>query len=139
MNQNRLKIYTDGASRGNPGPASIGFLVLDSENKEVLKKAELVGKTTNNQAEYEAVIRALKEASELTKGYIDLFSDSQLLVKQLNGKWNVKDSKIKSLYSKVIELVNQFEGVEFHKLPRENSKIARADRLCNEKLDEEDF
>ncbi|MDY6771237.1 MAG: ribonuclease HI family protein [Candidatus Nanohaloarchaea archaeon] len=128
-------IYTDGASRGNPGPASYGFVLTDGD--EVLyTESGFLGRSTNNQAEYNAVINALRTAIDAGVDSVKLFSDSQLLVNQLNGEWKVKDAELRELYDTVQELLDEID-VAFTHVPRENRFVDLADTLCNEKLDEE--
>ncbi|MCF7890477.1 ribonuclease HI family protein [Candidatus Bipolaricaulota bacterium] len=131
-----LNIYTDGASRGNPGNAAWGFVILDEHENPVTDQSGYIGNSTNNQAEYFAVIRALQRAKELTRGKVQLHSDSQLLVNQVTGSWKVKDDELRRLYRRVRSLVSQFREVNFTHLPRENPHIGEADELCNRRLDE---
>ncbi len=131
-----LKVYTDGASRGNPGPASAAFIITDGEGTVLQERSEYLGKKTNNQAEYTAVINALEMAKEYTDGDLQVNSDSNLLVKQLQGEWRVKSSNIKPLYRKVKRLTRFFDKVSFVHRNREHKMIGRADFLCNRKLDE---
>lgn len=135
-NFNEINIYTDGASRGNPGDATWGYLILDENDELITKEAGYIGRSTNNQAEYFAVIRALQRAGELTEGQVNLNSDSQLLVKQVTEQWKVKDAELYRLYRRVKTLIKKFKEVTFTHQPRENSFIARADQLCNDRLDE---
>lgn len=131
-----LKIYTDGASRGNPGDAAWGYVILDEDENPVTNQSGYIGHSTNNQAEYFAVIRALQKAKELTEGKVHLYSDSQLLVNQVTGSWEVKDNELRRLYSRIRSLVDRFKEVSFTHLSRENPHIGEADRLCNLRLDE---
>ena len=131
-----VNIYTDGASRGNPGDSAWGYLILDEKDELITEEAGYIGRSTNNQAEYFAVIRALQRAGELTEGRVNLNSDSQLLVKQVTGQWKVKDAELYRLYRRVKALVKEFKEVTFTHQPRENSFIARADQSCNDRLDE---
>lgn len=128
-----VKIYSDGASRGNPGPAAYGFIFI-KDNEVNYKESGFIGKKTNNQAEYIAVLNALKKARERKFSKIKYFSDSQLLVKQLNGEWNVRDKNLKKYYDKINELIREID-VDFSHVNRENRYIEIADALCNKKLD----
>jgi ribonuclease HI len=124
-----LRVFTDGAARGNPGPSAIGFAVFDGEKlKET--KTRYIGRATNNEAEYRALILAL----EKVLGEIEVYSDSQLMVKQMRGEFKVKDEIIKLLYEKVRKLVRG-RKVSFHLVPRENKGIKMVDRLINKELD----
>lgn len=135
MAYKEIDIYSDGASRGNPGPASYAFVFV-ADGEIVDEDAEYIGRATNNQAEYHAVINALEHALEQGVTRVRFHSDSQLLVKQLNGDWRVKDAELRKLYGEVQELLEHFESMTFTHLPRENEYIAEADRLCNETLDD---
>lgn len=128
-------IYTDGASRGNPGNSSASFVVVDADGQIVKHDSKFLGKTTNNRAEYRAVIFSLKEASNLTSGKVTVYSDSKLLVKQLTGFWRVKNDQLKELFDKVKKLTKRFQSVDFKHVNRENKYVSIADKLCNEKLD----
>ena len=129
-----LKIYTDGAARGNPGPGACAF-VLIRDDTMLYSQARYLGRVTNNTAEYEAVIGALKKAGEYTKSIVYVHSDSNLLVNQLNGDWQIKKEHLRRLYEEVMKQKRLFEDVRFIKVPRENRVIREADRLCNECLD----
>lgn len=131
-----LHIYTDGASRGNPGDAAWGYLILDENKDLITKQSGYIGQATNNQAEYFAVIRSLQRAGEIIHGNVHLCSDSQLLVKQVRGQWKVKDPELGRLYRRVRSLVEEFRSVKFDHVPRENEFVSRADQLCNDRLDE---
>lgn len=131
----KLKVYTDGASRGNPGPASAAFVIAKEDGSVLREKAEFLGKTTNNRAEYKAVIKALETANEYTDGSLQVYSDSKLLVKQLQGEWKVKSNNIRPLFNEVKELTEEFDSVSFFHRKREDEMISRADFLCNKELD----
>jgi ribonuclease HI len=129
----KLKIYTDGGSRGNPGPAGIGVIIKDEKGKILKKISKSVGILTNNQAEYFAIIEALKEAKKLNVSEIDCYLDSELLVKQLNRKYKIRDRKLSLLFIKVWNLIQNFKKVNFYYLPRIKNK--EADKLVNLALD----
>lgn len=131
-----VNIYTDGASRGNPGDAAWGYLILDADEDLITRQAGYIGRSTNNQAEYFAVIRSLQRAGDITGGKVHLHSDSQLLVKQVTGQWKVKDSELNRLYRRVRSLVEEFSTVRFSHVPRETQLLSKADQLCNDRLDE---
>ncbi|MBU4351065.1 ribonuclease HI family protein [Candidatus Parcubacteria bacterium] len=141
MNQRHLIVYTDGGSRGNPGPASIGVLICDDRGKEVKKYGQAIGKATNNQAEYQAAIFALKKIKSLIgkKKIADLEvevrSDSELLVSQLSGKYKILDENIQKLFILVWNLKIDYKKVNFALIPREENQ--EADKLVNEALDQE--
>lgn len=133
-----IDIYSDGASRGNPGDASYGFVFVE-DGEIVEEHSEYLGRKTNNQAEYRAVINALETALEAGVTHVNFHSDSKLLVNQLNGDWRIKDTQLRKLADQVFELIEQFETVSFTHLRRENDFIAEADRLCNETLDRKGY
>ncbi len=132
-------VHTDGGARGNPGPAAIG-VVISNEKGQVLKKyGEYIGQTTNNDAEYQAVIFALKKIKalwgkdEAKKTNIHVFADSELLVKQMGGKYKIEDPEIQKLFLQVWNLKVDFKGIEFAAVPREKNR--EADRMVKEALD----
>ena len=122
-------IYTDGVSRGNPGLAAIGAVIKDEQSRLLISTSRRIGVATNNQAEYEAVIAALEEAIKLGTGRVDIRSDSELVVRQLNGQYRVKNPRLKSLHQHVKHLLGQFEGFAITHVPREQN--AEADHLAN--------
>jgi len=132
---NAIDIYSDGASRGNPGDAAYAFVYVE-DGEIVERRTAYIGRKTNNQAEYHAVVNALEHALEQDVNRVRFHSDSQLLVNQCNGKWRVKDAQLRKLHDRVQNLRDRFEAVTFTHLPRENEYIAEADHLCNETLDE---
>jgi ribonuclease HI len=133
LNQS-LKIYTDGASRGNPGPASIAFVIV-KEDEVIHQKSEFIGKATNNQAEYQAIIKALSEAVKIIKnGNIELFSDSELVIKQLNGEYRVRKPHLLDLFNEIRELIKKFQSIAFIHVERTNEWIKIVDKLCNTTL-----
>lgn len=134
-------IFIDGGSRGNPGPAAFG-VVFTTEKGEVIKEySQYIGKATNNEAEYQGLIFALKKAKLLFgKEKIralptELKSDSELLIKQMNGEYKIKEPRMQSLFLKAWNLKMDFKNLKFFLIPREENK--EADRLVNEALDVE--
>jgi ribonuclease HI len=130
----QLIIHTDGASRGNPGAAAYAYIIA-RDGAEPIEEAGCLGELTNNQAEYEALIRALRCALELGPQHrVEVNSDSELMVKQMNGEYRVKNADLLPLYEDARQLVKRFGGgVTFRHIRRENN--SRADALCNEALD----
>jgi len=128
-----IKICSDGGSRGNPGPGAIGFVVYE-DGKEIYKKGEKIGYCTNNEAEYQAVIQALSYVDEkFGKAQINFYLDSELVAKQLNGEYKVKDQKLKVLFIKIRERIIKFGGkVLFIHISREENHLA--DSLVNQAL-----
>lgn len=125
----KLNVFIDGASRGNPGPAGVGVIIYD--NGVVIKEvSESIGLTTNNVAEYSALIRALKECKELEADEIDVKTDSELVYKQVTGQYKVKNSNIKSLFEEVRQLISNFSKCAIAHIPREQNSIA--DKLASQ-------
>ena len=122
-------INTDGASRGNPGPAAIGVTIRDESNKQLASISRRIGRTTNNQAEYQAIIAALEQAIKLGASRVEIRSDSELVVKQVNGQYRVKNASLKPLYQQVMQLRGKLAGFSIVHVNREQNK--EADRLAN--------
>lgn len=129
-----ISTNSDGGSRGNPGPGAIGVLIRD--RKKILRKhSEKIGKCTNNIAEYKALIKALEIASTYTKKEIHCYLDSELVVKQLLGKYQVKNAKLRELFLKVQKLQEKFEKIKYIHISRWNRFQKLADELVNKELD----
>jgi ribonuclease HI len=134
-------VRTDGAARGNPGPASLGAALIDGSRSDALDPAaapdatisEALGVQTNNVAEWTGVVRALELASRLGAERVDLFLDSRLIVEQLHGRWRVKDPKLQPLWSDARARLSAFRRWSATHVPR--AQNATADRLANEALD----
>ncbi len=133
----KLIIYTDGACRGNPGPAGIGIVICNESGKIVKEYMDFIGNATNNIAEYRALIKALELASDFSVTRVECFSDSELMVRQLNGAYRVKNEKLGELFLLVKEKERRFKGVTYSHLPREKGLIKRADKLANLGIDDE--
>ena len=131
----RLKVYSDGASRGNPGISAIAFMIMTEDGRLLKRYSKYVGIRTNNQAEYEALISALESASELTDQEVTCCMDSELVVKQLNGEYRARNPKLKTLWLKVQELKLSFQRITFARVPRTDIHIEQVDRLANQALD----
>ena len=130
----KLIIYTDGAARGNPGPAGAGVVIKDAGLKIVKELWDYLGETTNNQAEYRALIIALKSAAELGAGELDIFADSELMVSQLKGLYKVKNEGLIPLFNEAVGLFKKFKSCRISHVPREKNK--EADRLANKAIDD---
>jgi ribonuclease HI len=128
-----MQLYTDGGSRGNPGPAAYGFLIYEGK-KELCKEGKKLGTTTNNVAEYKAIIEGLRSAMEISDS-VEVFSDSELVVKQLNGEYKVKKEHLKVLFGIVKSLERRFKEISYTHRPREHPMQKLADKLVNEALD----
>ena len=138
MPKEALHIYTDGAARGNPGPAAIAFIIEDHKGVVLKKHSESIGKATNNIAEYTAIIKALKSASGFGQE-VTCFCDSRLVVSQLNGVFKVKEKHLKEKFLEAKDKEKMFEKVAYRHVPRTHPKIKIADELVNEELDRVDY
>jgi len=126
----RVVIYSDGASKGNPGDAGIGVVISDTQGNVLREIAEYIGEQTNNVAEYSALIRGLEEAADLGATQVEIRTDSELLARQLTGVYKVKAANLKPLFEEAIVLIRVFERVSISHVVRELNK--RADELANE-------
>lgn len=139
MINNKIIVYTDGGSRGNPGLAAIGVVIKDSEGKNIKSYSETIGETTNNEAEYRAVILAMKKTKALfgkekiKNMEIEIRMDSELITKQLIGEYKTEEKSLQPLFMKVWNLKTDFGKLNFKNIPREENR--EADRLVNESLD----
>ena len=129
-----LFIHADGASRGNPGEAGAGAVISDSRGRTLKELKCFLGMSSNNVAEYQALILALKKALELGAGRITVFLDSELVVRQIKGEYRVREPHLKTLHQKSQELLNQFSQYSILSIPREENR--RADQLANEAIDQ---
>jgi ribonuclease HI len=130
-----LKIYSDGGARGNPGPAAGAYVIL-TEADEILKNHSIyLGKRTNNQAEYEALIAALEAATLLNVDEIICYLDSELVCRQLTGQYRVRNEDLQKLWKRARDLLSHFKKVSFVNVPRTNIWIKKADQLVNQRLD----
>ncbi|MDE3088390.1 MAG: ribonuclease HI family protein [Chloroflexota bacterium] len=129
----RVILYTDGAARRNPGPASIGIVLTDAHGKELAELGERIGATTNNVAEYRALLRGLECAAAQHADEIEIRLDSELLVKQLNGAYRVRAANLKPLCAQAQRALRKFDRVSIRHVPREQNR--RADALANAALD----
>jgi ribonuclease HI len=123
-------INTDGASRGNPGPAAIGVTVKDGDGRLLASLHRRIGVTTNNQAEYRAIIAGLEKAVSLGARRVLIRSDSELVVKQIQGLYKIKNAALRPLYQEVVRLTGSVDSFDILCIPREQN--AEADRLANE-------
>ncbi len=139
MKAEKIIIYTDGGSRGNPGPAAVGVVICDEKGSAIKKYSKDIGIRTNNEAEYEAVIFALGKMKQLfgkekVKDIdIEIRMDSELVARQLNGHYKIEEEKLFPLFIKIWNLKMEFGNISFIEIPRE--KNTEADRLLNEELD----
>jgi ribonuclease HI len=129
----RLVLYVDGASRGNPGAASIGASLQKPNGDEVDSISEAIGITTNNEAEYRALVAGLTCALEMGCTEIEVRADSQLIVRQVMGQYKVKHPNLKEFWREALVLKDRFKRFSIHHIPREEN--SRADELANQALD----
>jgi len=132
MQRSHAIIHIDGAARGNPGPAAYAY-TIERRGEPLLEHAEPIGEATNNVAEYTALIRALEKAAELPLKRLDISSDSELLVRQMNGEYRVKNADLQDLYAQAQHLLRSFDSVTLKHVRREANR--RTDELCNRVLD----
>ena len=130
-----LTVYTDGGSRGNPGPSGIGVVIRDDRGRTVKNLSKYIGETTNNVAEYSALIYGLQEALILRADEVIINTDSELLVRQLKGEYKIKDPQLKILYGQVEHLLTGFASYEIRHIARSENK--GADRLADKAIGQE--
>ncbi len=133
MKVTRVIINADGASRGNPGPAAIGATIKDENGDLIASISHRIGITTNNQAEYRAIIAALEKAVNLGAKQVIVKSDSELAVNQINGRYKIKNAALRPLYQQVVKLTGALESFKITYIPR--TRNSEADALANKALD----
>lgn len=131
----QAKLFTDGGSRGNPGPSAIGYVILDMADNIIKKESAYLGITTNNQAEYQALKLGLEDALNRGVKELDVYLDSMLVVNQVNGSWKMKNQELLPHHQAVRNLIPQFDKVTFTHVPR--AMNALADAMVNECLDKQ--
>lgn len=131
-----LHTYSDGGARGNPGPAAIGVVLCDEQGQVLEERAECIGATTNNVAEYRAMLLALERAKAHGATRLLCTADSQLLIFQLQGRYRVKHPPLQVLMEKVRSAAKEFESVTWQHVRREHPMIAKADKALNKALDQ---
>lgn len=129
----KLTAYTDGASRGNPGKAGVGVVIYDQKGEVLEEKSVYLGEATNNIAEYRALLCALQIAEKRGAEEFQVFSDSELVVKQVNGQYRVKNPSLLVLYREVMQRISALKSFSIHHIPRSENR--RADRLANRGID----
>ena len=130
----KLKIYIDGCSKGNPGKAGAAAVIYDSEGRLIQEASRYLGEATNNVAEYSALLLALEEAANLKGRQLQVFSDSELMVRQYNGQYKIKNRTLQKLHIKVRQWVAKFDLVLLSHIPREENR--EADSLANDAVKE---
>ena len=129
----RIILYTDGAARGNPGPAAMGIVLTDAHGRVIEESGKAIGETTNNEAEYRALLWGLERARTNHADELIVRMDSELLVRQLKGTYRVRAANLRPLFEQARREMARFTHVSVHHIPREQNK--RADALANEALD----
>ena len=130
----RLRVYSDGAARGNPGPSGAGAVLVEPSGQVVDRLGKYLGVQTNNFAEYSGLLLGLKRARELGVTEIEVFADSELMIRQLGGRYQVKSPSLRPLYEEAVRLLNDFSRVKLVHVPREMN--AAADEMSNRAIDE---
>ncbi len=130
----RLRLYSDGAARGNPGPAGAGAVLVEPSGQVVDRLGKFLGTQTNNYAEYMGLLLGLKRAQELSVREVEVFADSELMIRQLGGRYQVKSPSLRPLYEEALKLLNDFERVKLVHVPREMNRAA--DEMSNRAIDE---
>ena len=129
----KVKLFGDGGSRGNPGPAASGYVILDLNDKVLKAEGVYLGVTTNNQAEYKSLLLGLKTAKQMGVKFVEAYMDSQLVVNQMNGVFKVKHRELLPLHTEAQEIAKTFEKISFSFVPREFNQLADAE--VNKALD----
>jgi ribonuclease HI len=130
-----VRVFTDGAARGNPGPAGAGAVILDEEGRVLARLGKFLGKQTNNVAEYQGLLLGLRRARQMGAREVEIRADSQLLIRQLQGKYAVKNEVLKRLHEEALALLRSFERYELLHIPREQNELA--DEMSNRAIDEQ--
>lgn len=129
----KVRIETDGAAKGNPGPASGGAVLYNQAGEPILRVGEYLGRATNNVGEYTGLLVGLREARDLGATEVDVYADSQLMVRQLQGRYQVRSESLLPLYREALSLLQGFEKRRIQHVPRERNRAA--DRAANEAVD----
>jgi ribonuclease HI len=131
----KLSLYSDGASRGNPGRAAYGFVIVNAQDVVLHEDGKTMGQTTNNAAEYMALFKGMEHAVLLGASELICYSDSQLMVRQMSGEYKVKQPHLKEYVEQLRVLEKRFDKVKYVWVERNTGYVARADQLCNFALD----
>ncbi len=132
----KVKLFTDGGSRGNPGPSATGYVIYDEQDNVLFAGGDYLGVTTNNQAEYQAVRTGLKQCQQFNPKHVQVFMDSLLVVNQMNGVFKIKNRDLWPIHSDIKAIAQKFDKVTFTHVPRELNKAADAE--VNKVLDSAD-
>ena len=132
----RLRLYTDGGSRGNPGASAYAYIICDEEGREIASGSNYLGVMTNNEAEYHGLLAGLKEVQRRGATEVEVFMDSELAVKQLKGQYRVKAANLAPLHREAVAILAGMAHAKVAHVPRENALIAKADAMVNWTLDQ---
>lgn len=130
----RLRLYCDGAARGNPGPAGAGAVLVEPSGQVIDRLGKFLGHQTNNYAEYQGLLLGLKRAREFAVREVEVFADSELMIRQLGGRYQVRSPTLRPLYEEALKLLNGFERVKLVHVPREMNRAA--DEMSNKAIEE---
>jgi len=130
-----LRVYSDGAARGNPGPAGAGAVITDAKGDVVARLGHYLGRQTNNVAEYQGLLLGLRHAQELGAREVEVRADSQLMIRQLKGEYAVRNTALKPLHAEALRLLRSFSRYDLQHVPREENALA--DEMSNRAIDEE--
>jgi ribonuclease HI len=129
-----LRLFTDGAARGNPGPAGLGMVIEDDQGLRLWGGCSYIGTATNNRAEYLALVNGLRKAAEWRPDRLDVYLDSKLVVEQVSGRWKVRHADLQPLHRQAVDLLRGFPGATISHVPRERNR--GADALANKAIDD---
>ncbi len=131
----KLFVFTDGGSRGNPGPSAFAFVIASEDGKVLRKASKYIGEGTNNEAEYKGLVAGLQSAREMGADEVEVVMDSELVVRQIEGRYSVKSEKLRPFYEEAKALLGRFTRAKVIYRPRDNPMTSLADSLVNEELD----
>ena len=139
MELKRIEVYSDGAARGNPGPAAIAYSIYDDKGSLIDSDTRYIGKATNNEAEYQALLLAIDRACSRCRDVVHFFLDSQLVVRQVEGDYRAKDERMRTYLQEVLSKLRCFRSVRVSHVPRENERTQLVDKMVNDTLDRAGF
>jgi len=131
----KVLVFSDGASRGNPGPAAIAYSIHEESGRRIESSARVIGVATNNEAEYQALLLAMERARTFCRDSAEFYLDSELVVNQVNGQYDARDDRMRDYLLKVRSMARDFKQVRFTYVPRETRHIRAVDAMVNEALD----
>ncbi len=131
------KLFTDGGARGNPGPSAVGVVIQNDAGEIIYELSKFIGNATNNEAEYKALLYGIREAVEKKVDHMEVYMDSELVVKQMRREYKVKNAQLLTTFNEIVSLLSNFKNISFTHIRREKNK--RADALVNQALDQNGF